>query len=430
MTFIYIETSGCSANFADSEQMAGLLKQAQFEITDQLEEADVVIFNTCTVKSPTESAFFTRLDQVKKQFPHKAIIIAGCISQTDPKKLKGYPLLGTKQIHRVVEIVEEALHENIVQMLETGEMPPLNLPRLRKNPAVYIIPISRGCLGACTFCKTKAARGNLISYPIENIKKEAETALAEGVKEIWLTSQDTGCYGFDLNSSTNSNLNLAKLLKELVSLPQDFKIRVGMMNPNHLLKYKEEFLEVFSSSKIFKFVHLPLQSGDDQILKSMRRNYTVEEYKELVKAIRTGFPEVTLATDIIVGFPGETEGQNWNSLTLLRQLSPEVINISRFWPRPGTKAAELKTLDTEIVQHRSRIIADVCRNISKLRNERWLDWEGEIIIDEKGKEPNQWVGRNFSYKPVLIEGDQRLGDIIKVKIKKAADWDLRGEIIV
>lgn len=430
MTTIYIETSGCSHNFADSEQMAGLLKQAHFELTENIEEADVILFNTCTVKSPTESAFFTRLDQVKKQFPHKAIIIAGCISQTDPKKLRGYPLLGTKQIHRVVEIVEEALHENIVQMLETGEMPPLNLPRIRKNPAVYIIPISRGCLGACTFCKTKAARGNLISYPLENITKEAEIALADGVKEIWLTSQDTGCYGFDLNSSTNLNLNLAKLLKELVSLPQDFKIRIGMMNPNHLLKFKEEFLEVFSSPKIFKFVHLPLQSGDNQILKSMKRNYTVEEYKELVKVIRTNFPEVTLATDIIVGFPGESEEQNWNSLTLIRQLSPEVVNLSRFWPRPGTKAAELKLLDTEIVQHRSRIIADVCKNISKLRNERWLDWEGEIIIDEHGKESNQWIGRNLSYKPVIVEGNFKLGEIVKVKIKKATDWDLRGEVMV
>ncbi len=425
MTIIYIETSGCSHNFADSEQMAGLLKQAQFELTENIEEADLIIFNTCTVKSPTESAFFTRLDQIKKQFPHKTILIAGCIAQTDPKKLKGYPLLGTKQIHRVVEIVEEALHENIVQMLETGEMPPLNLPRIRKNPAVYILPISRGCLGACTFCKTKAARGNLVSYPLENIKKEVETALAEGVKEIWLTSQDTGCYGFDFNPSTN----LAQLLKELVSLPQDFKIRIGMMNPNHLLKFKDEFLEVFSSPKIFKFVHLPLQSGDNQILKSMKRNYTVEEYKELVKAIRTSFPEVTLATDIIVGYPGETDEQNWNSLTLIRQLSPEVVNISRFWPRPGTKAAELKALDTEIVQHRSRIIADVCRNISKLRNERWPDWEGGIIIDQQGKEPNQWIGRNFSYKPVLVQGNLKLGDLVKVKIKKATDWDLRGEII-
>ncbi|HLD72074.1 MAG TPA: tRNA (N(6)-L-threonylcarbamoyladenosine(37)-C(2))-methylthiotransferase [Candidatus Nanoarchaeia archaeon] len=429
MTTIYIETNGCSHNFADSEQMAGLLKQAKFELTEIIGEADVIIFNTCTVKSPTESAFFTRLNEVKSKYSHQILIIAGCIAQTDPKKLKGYPLLGTKQIHRVVEIVEEALHENMVQMLETGEMPPLNLPRIRKNPAVYILPISRGCLGACTFCKTKAARGNLVSYPLEDIKKEVETALAEGVKEIWLTSQDTGCYGFDLNSSTNPNLNLAKLLKELISLPPDFKIRIGMMNPNHLLKYKEEFLEIFSSPKIFKFVHLPLQSGDNQILKSMKRNYTVEEYKELVQSIRTSFPQVTLATDIIVGFPGETEEQNWNTLTLLRQLSPEVVNISRFWPRPGTKAAELKALDTEIVQHRSRIIADICKNISKLRNERWLDWEGEIIIDEPGKEPNQWIGRNLSYKPVIVEGSFRLGDLVKVKITKATDWDLRGEII-
>ncbi len=423
MTKIYIETAGCSHNFADSEQMAGLLKEAQFQIIDDPEEADVIILNTCTVKTITENNFYKRLKEVEEKYPYKIIIIAGCIPQTEPKKLKKHTLIGTKQIHNVVEAVEEALNDNIIKMLEMGEMPPLNLPRVRKNPVVEIIPISRGCLGACTFCKTKQARGNLESYSIEDIKNEVQNAIKEDVKEIWLTSQDTSCYGFDLKT------NLANLLKELVQIPGNFKIRIGMMNPDHLVKFRDEFFEVFANEKIFQFLHIPLQSGSNKVLENMNRNYVVEEFHYLVKQIKEKFPRTTLATDIIVGFPGETDEDNWQTLTALRLLSFDVINISKFWSRPGTKAAKMKQLPTEVIKHRSKVITDIGHNIFRLQNERWLGWEGSIIIDEPGKEENQFIGRNNSYKPVIIEGNFKLGQTVNVKIVKTTTWDLRGEVI-
>ncbi|PIZ51753.1 hypothetical protein COY27_02420 [Candidatus Woesearchaeota archaeon CG_4_10_14_0_2_um_filter_33_13] len=423
MTKIYIETAGCSHNFADSEQMAGLLKKSQFEIVNTIEEGDVIIFNTCTVKGPTENAFYRRLEEVKGLFPYKIIIVAGCIAQTNPPKLRKYPLVGTKQIHNIVEVVEEALNDNIVKLLECGEMPPLNLPRVKKNPIVCIVPISRGCLGACTFCKTKEVRGNLVSYPIAEIKKEIEDGLLDGAREIWLTSQDTGCYGFDINT------NLARLLKEIVAIPKNFRIRIGMMNPNHLLKFKEEFLDVFSNPKFFRFLHLPLQSGSNVVLENMCRNYTAKEFRSLVTEIKEKFYRVNIATDIIVGFPQETEEQHWETLNILRELSPDVVNISRFWPRPGTKAAKMKQLPSDVIKHRSKVITDICHNIFKLQNERWIDWEGEIIIDEIGTEPNQFIGRNASYKPIIVNGAFKLGDIVKVKIVKTTTFDLRGEII-
>jgi threonylcarbamoyladenosine tRNA methylthiotransferase CDKAL1 len=423
MTKIYIETAGCSHNFADSEQMAGLLKQAQFEITKDLEEADVIILNTCTVKTITENNFYRRLKEIEENHPYKIIIVAGCISQTEPKKLKKYTLVGTKQIHNIVEAVEEALNDNIIKMLEVGEMPPLNLPRVRKNLVVEIIPISRGCLGACTFCKTKQARGNLQSYSIEEIKKEVQSAIKDDVKEIWLTSQDTGCYGFDIKT------NLAKLLKELVQVPGKFKIRVGMMNPDHLVKFRDEFFEIFANEKIFKFLHIPLQSGSNKVLENMNRNYVVEEFNYLVKLIKDKFPQTTFATDIIVGFPGETDEDNWQTVTTIRQSSFDVINLSKFWSRPGTKAARMKQLPTEVIKHRSKVITDICHNIFRLQNERWLGWEGSIIIDEVGKEENQFIGRNFSYKPIIVEGSFKLGQIVKVKIVKTTTWDLRGEVV-
>ncbi|MBI4980151.1 tRNA (N(6)-L-threonylcarbamoyladenosine(37)-C(2))-methylthiotransferase [Candidatus Woesearchaeota archaeon] len=423
MTNIYIHTSGCSHNFADSEQMAGLLKQAGFDIVDNIEDAYVVLFNTCTVKGPSEVAFFHRLESTRQKYPTKIIVVAGCIPQADPHKLKGYPVVGTNQIHKIVEVVEEALHDNRIQLLESGELPPLNLPRVRKSPCTYIIPISRGCLGACSFCKAKFARGNLVSYPIEDIRKEVEIALKEGAKEIWLTSQDTSCYGFDLDT------NLAKLLNEVTSVFGNFRIRVGMMNPNHVTKFKSELLDAFKNPKVYQFMHLPVQSGSNEVLKKMCRSYTAEEFINLVYEARLAIPDMTIATDIIAGFPGETEEQYWETQNLLRKVMPDVVNLSRFWPRPGTLAAKMGPLPGEIVKHRSKVLTGIYHSIARMQNERWLGWEGEILVNEKGKELGQWIGRNDSYKPVIVEGDYSLGQRLRVKVNRVTSFDLRGKTV-
>lgn len=428
MTTFYIETYGCSHNFADSEQMAGLLKKAQFEPVESSEEglegADIIIVNTCTVKGRTVDKFFTRLESLKQEYPYKVIIVAGCIPQTEQERLKEYPLIGTKQIHNVVQVVEEALNNNIIRALEMGEMPPLNLPKIRKNPIVEIIPIGRGCLSACTFCKTKHARGNLQSYPVQEILETAMRAVNQGVREIWLTSQDTMCYGFDIKT------NLANLLKDLVKVPGKFKIRIGMGNPVHLLKFKDELIPLLNHPKVFRFIHLPSQSGSNNVLEKMKRGNTNEQYIQLVEGIRSQVPDITLATDIIVGFPGETEEDFWETLNLIRAMNPDIVNISRFWGRPKTAAAKMKQLPPDTVKHRCKVLTDIFHNISRLRNEKWRGWQGKIIIDEKGKE-GQWIGRNSAYKPVIVEdkGDLELGKVVNVRILKTTTFDLRGEVV-
>ena len=422
MTTFYINTFGCSANVADSENMAGLLEQAEFEQVKDIKDADIVIFNTCTVKTPSENTFFNTLEKFKQEYPHKMIVIAGCIPQTNKQKLKQYSLVGTAQIHNIVQAVEESLNDNVLHILGDDEIPPLKMPKVRKNPIVEIIPISRGCLGACSFCKTKQARGNLVSYPIEEVIDVAKKALREGVKEIWLTSQDTFCYGFDIKT------NIVELLKRMIALKGKFKIRVGMGNPDHLPKIKEDLVEIFKHPKIFKFLHLPLQSGDNQVLEDMKRRYTVEQFVEIIKLFKREIPSINLMTDVIVGYPTESEEQYWRTLNIVRETSPDSINISRFWPRPGTAAEKLKELPGEVVKRRSRVLTDILSNISKMQNERYLNWEGAIMIDEKGKD-GQWIGRNLSYKPVVVVGDFKLGDIVKVKIKKVGTFYLQGEVV-
>lgn len=418
MTKICIKTAGCALNQADSEQMAGLLKEVGFELTTSLKKSDLIILNTCTVKTPTENKFFNRLEKIKSL--KKPIIIAGCIPQTAAKKLKGYSLVGTRQIDHIVEVVEETLNDNVIIAVSYQDSPQLSLNHIRKNPLVEIIPICRGCLGSCTYCIVKSARGHLKSYSIEQIKKRFKLALRQGAREIWLTAQDTGCYGFDINT------NLPELLKQLTQIPGDCQIRVGMMNPNHVLQFLDQLIEIYKNEKIFKFLHLPVQSGDDEILKSMDRKYTVVDFKTIVNKFRKQIPEITIATDIICGFPGETEKQFDNTLNLIKETKPAVINISRFWPRPKTRAVQMENqIHGRETKKRSQLLTGIYHNIARMENERWLGWEGNVLIDEIGKD-NSFVARNYAYKPVILKGDYNLGEIHKVKIRKATSFDLRA----
>ncbi len=418
---VFIKTFGCALNQSDSELMAGLLQKAEFDITDDIEKADVIIVNTCTVKGPTETNFFKYLDEIKKLGKH--IVVAGCIPQTDPEKVKGYNLIGTYEVNRIAEVVEEAVNDNVIELIAEEKNLRLNLPKVRKNPVVEIIPICAGCLGEpCTYCKVKAARGNLFSYDKKEILRQAQHAVMEGVKEIWLTAQDAGCYGKDINSS------LPELLKELADIGGDFKIRLGMMNPNHVLGFLDELIEVYKSDKMFKFLHVPVQSGSDSILKLMKRKYAAADFKEIIRRFREAIPEITIATDVICGFPDEKEEDYDKTRDLIKEIKPDVLNISRFWARPKTAAASMgHKVKGDEIKRRSSLMTDLFHNIARMRNERWTGWTGEILIDELGKD-DSFVGRNYTYKPVIVRGNLKIGDKVKVHIRRTTSFDLRGDI--
>jgi len=415
---IFIRTFGCSLNQSDSEQMAGVLTHAGFIIILKPEDADLIILNSCTVKGPTENSLFKEI----KKWKNKRLVIAGCIPQTDKEKLKEYSLIGTKNLNQIVEVVQETLNGNLTQRLTFKGNPGLTLPRIRKNKNVGVIPISRGCLGSCTFCKTKAARGNLQSYPPNDILNLANEYLNEGANELWLTSQDCGCYGFDINT------NLAELLEQLTKIPGDFKIRIGMANPDHILKILTKLIQAYKNKKVFRFLHLPIQSGNDLILTIMKRNYSVKEFKIVISAFRKEIPDITISTDIICGFPGETEEQFQDSLDLINWLKPLVLNISRFWPREKTPAAKMKNqLTSRLVKERSRKLHHLFRELGKKENEKELGRIKEVLIEEKIK--NGFVGRDENYRPIILHETAELGQKMNVKIVGCSAIDLRGKII-
>lgn len=344
---IFIKTYGCQANLNDSEIIAGILEKEKFEIVDSEKKAEAIIINSCSVKNKTQSKIFHYIEKNKD----KKIFVGGCLSRTIDIK-KRYPfVLGvfdTNSIKEIKKIIEKNKDKFSDEKTEK-----IILPVKRKNKKTAIIQISEGCLNDCTFCATKFSRGNLKSYSIEKIKKSFEKSVKEGCNLIYLTSQDNGCYGFDIKT------NLPELLNSLLEVEGNYKIRIGMMNPWHAVKILPELLKIYESDKIIKFVHLPIQSGSNKVLKDMKRLHGVKEFVKIIKEFRKKFSDISIATDIIVGYPTETEKDFEETIKLTEKVKPEVLNIATFSSRPKTKASKLKQLSSEIIKSRTKKINDI-----------------------------------------------------------------------
>jgi len=427
MTKIYFQTHGCSTNLSESEIMMGLLKKANFEIVSEPEKADILIINICTVKG--EETALREIRKLNENFSDKKLIVAGCITKVilkEARKIReDVSFISTHNIKSIVGVVEEVINNNVIEATGKDEYEKINLPKIRKNPTIGIIPILNSCANYCSYCSVKYVKGKLFSYDMQDIKVEALNCLNDGCKELWITSQDNAAYMLDNRKISK----LSELLNEIVTINKEFFVRIGMMNPAHLLDILEPMIEVYKKYKVFKFLHIPVQSGNDKILELMKRNYMVNDFKKIINGFRKNIPNLTVSTDIICGFPSETEEQFNDSLNLIKEIKPDVLNISRFQARPGTEAAKMEgQIDGGITKNRSRLLTDIFTNISRMNNEKWLDWKGEILIDEKGKH-DTWIGRNFAYKPVIVRGDVKLGDFVKVKVNNITPYDLRGEII-
>ena len=423
---VFVRNFGCSANTADGEVLAGCLAHAGFQIATSELEADVLIYNTCAVKGPTENRIINAIKHAPKG---KKLIVAGCLPMISFERLmREVPFdgaIGPSVGNKIVDVVSRVLAgEKFVELSNLNCKPELDLPRTKFNPIISIIPVNFGCLGSCAYCCVIYARGHLRSYNIKEVTNRVESDFAMGTKEFWITSQDTAAYGRDIGT------NLADLLESISSLAGDFRVRVGMMTPNLATDMENRLINVFDSPKIFKFLHFPVQSGDDTVLQNMRRFYTTAEFKGIVDTFRAEFPYLTLATDVIVGFPGETAEAFENTLKLLEDVKPDIVNVSKFFPRPKTAAAKIQDglVERDEIKRRSTVAAELAKRISFERNKRWVDWVGEVLVDEKGKMEGSWVGRNFAYKPIAIKStDNLLGKTFKVKVIEASTTYLKGK---
>jgi len=414
----HIITIGCILNRSESQRMRYLLERERYEYVENPDEADILIINTCTVKTPSENKAYRLL----RDYKDKKIILTGCLVQHQPEKFENYTLVGIYEIDRIVDAVKNLIDGKIVKYLDVKKIDKLAVQSIDKYP-IKIIPIQEGCLWNCAYCATKLARKLLQSFPPRSIYLEIQDAAKKGLRIIYFTGTDLAVYGVDLG------INLADLLYGVRELEGNFYIRVGMANPGIINKFVDKLLDAYDHPRIFKFFHIPVQSGSNKVLKSMGRGYTIEEFYELVEKIRKKYYEASIATDIIVGYPTETEEDFKKTLDMIEEIKFDVINLSKFWPRPKTPAFNIKPLKGEIVKNRSRTVKKLFDITARERNKIWLGWEGYCIVEDKGK-GNSWICRNYAYKQIIVKSDENLlGKIIKVKIEGVTAVDLRAKII-
>ncbi|XP_028631522.1 threonylcarbamoyladenosine tRNA methylthiotransferase [Grammomys surdaster] len=425
---IWIRTWGCSHNNSDGEYMAGQLAAYGYKITENASDADLWLLNSCTVKNPAEDHFRNSIKKAQEE--NKKVVLAGCVPQAQPRQdyLKGLSIIGVQQIDRVVEVVEETIKGHSVRLLgqkkDNGKRlggARLDLPKIRKNPLIEIISINTGCLNACTYCKTKHARGNLASYPIDELVERAKQSFQEGVCEIWLTSEDTGAYGRDIGT------DLPTLLWKLVEvIPEGAMLRLGMTNPPYILEHLEEMAKILNHPRVYAFLHIPVQSASDSVLMDMKREYCVADFKRVVDFLKEKVPGITIATDIICGFPGETDQDFQETVKLVEEYKFPSLFINQFYPRPGTPAAKAEQVPAHVKKQRTKGLSRVFHSYNPYDHK--IGERQQVLVTEESFDSKFYVAHNRFYEQVLVPKNTAfMGKMVEVDIYESGKHFLKGQ---
>lgn len=432
--YIYIETYGCSANQNNSEIIKGLLSQANYQITNYPDIADILILNACIVKEKTESKIKRRMYDLAKLYPKKLMIISGCMPETDYNSLKKINskaiFLGIKHVKDIVKLINDYKEKKLTGKLQKEYLNKRNeekifLPKISNNKLISITQISEGCLGNCNFCNVKLAKGKLFSYSRDKILQSIESDLKNGAKELWITSQDNASYGLD-----KSKFELPELLNNILNLKHNFKLRLGMMNPNNLFQVLNEMLDIYKNPKVYKFLHIPIQSASNKILEDMNRPYQIEQVESTIIKFKNFFTDITIATDIITGYPTETEEDHKKNMEFLRVHKPDTLNLSKFSSHKNTEARKLKPLPVEIINKRAAELMSLHRETAQENKQKYKDKTIPVIVNKKTNIPNFYEARDGNYNIVLINSKNKsiLGKRIKVKIIRTGVHELFAEL--
>jgi MiaB-like tRNA modifying enzyme len=423
----YLETYGCASNKADSFIISEVLKTHNYE-QSKIEKAEFIIINTCTVKQQTENKIRARLKELGKKYHNRKLIVCGCLPFVTPEYITIIQELipniaaivhptNIHQIPQIIECIKETKHVQIFDEIIDIDKSCINITH-RKDKITGIMPISEGCEGSCTYCCVKFARGKLRCFDPTTILSNIKNQLKQGIKQIYLTSQDCSNYGFN-------KITLDDLVEEITNLDFKFFLRLGMINPRFLIRNFNQIVSILEKEKVYQFLHIPFQSGSDFILKKMQRPYQISQITDKVELIRKKFPYLTLSTDIICGFPGESAYDFYKTINFVKWLRPEILNISKFTPRPGTKAKEMEQLDSKEIKNRSIRLTRVFRTLMQGINEKWQNWEGEVLILHKTKKENQVFGRNYAYKNVFVDNFKgKVGEFTNVMVYKVDGFNL------
>lgn len=442
MKKVYIDTMGCQMNKSDTERMLGMLSHFDYEETKTPEDADLLLVNTCSIRQLSEDKAFSAVGtwgKWKKELGKDIKIgFCGCVAQQKAQEIfKRAPyvdfILGTHKIYALPEIIKRINNgERVCECTETNQTEDdkakdYEIQRVKGVGAW--IPITEGCNNFCTYCIVPYTRGRERSREPEIIIKEAKDALASGYKEITLLGQNVDSYGKDFK---DKQYRLAQLLTDLNNLEGNFRIRFVTSYPTDIT---DELIDtVVKLDKVCEYFHIPMQSGSTPVLKAMNRRYTREEYAKIVQKIRNKVPDVTITSDFIAGFPGETEDQFVETLTAIDEFELDYSNVAAYSPREKTVAAKWvdKYIPEDVKDERfQRLNKKIQENCLK-SNKKYVGREMEVLVENfyehKGKMINTGKTRNF--KTVHIPCDKDLtGQFVNIKITEAKTWYIKGELI-
>jgi len=435
MAKLHLITYGCQMNEYDSERVAGLLRERQYELTDDASAADVILLNTCAIREKAEDKVFSKLGELKRlkaTRPEVVIGVMGCMAQLQQATIfRRAPqvdlVFGSPAIARVGDLVERARREGR-PVLETGEAP---LVKITAKPPTAdrlkaFVTVMEGCEKHCTFCVVPRTRGRERSHPPAAIVAEVEELVAGGCREVTLLGQTVNAYGRDLTPPTD----LAELLTRVSDVAGLERIRFTTSNPYNLTpRLIRAMREV---PKVCEWFHLPLQSGSDAVLERMNRGYTRAHYLDLIAALRDAEPAMAFSTDIIVGFPGETEADFEATVEMIDRVGYDNVFVFRYSRRPGTPAATMpEQVADEVKAARNRRLLEVVERVSGERSARLAGRTMEVLVDGVSRRnPGELAGRTRCNRVVNFDGQGQVavGDIVHVRVTDALPHSLRGTL--
>jgi len=417
MAYYHIWTIGCQMNQADSEQLATSLERLGYQSAHDIEKADLIVLNSCVVRQSAENRVLGKLDslkELKRLSPDTVVALAGCMVDSEVDQLKHrFPhvdlFLKPGQFNELLELAK-ARAPKASDSFTTSTLLP-----------TAFVTIIEGCDNFCSYCIVPYRRGREKSHPIAELRCQVESLVQRGVKEITLLGQNVDSYGHDLPDKPG----LADLLQELNSIERLSRIRFLTSHPKDM---SPKLIQAMASlERVCEHISLPVQAGDDEILRAMGRGYTVQSYRELVEQMRFAIPTVALSTDVIVGFPGETEEQFQRTIDLLSDLRFDTVHIAAYSARPGTTAARRFKDDIPLSEKRRRLqkVEELQGNIASKINAQLLGHNMEVLVE--GRKKDKWYGRTRTDKLVFFEDEgDWLGQLVNVEVKKTSPWALQG----
>ncbi len=426
----YMETYGCALARFESRAMAELLEEAGWRGTGDPGEADVIVVNTCAVRLDTEQRIADRLRELASRYPGKRLVVAGCLAKARPGLVSriapGASLLAPQAVDRIVEAASSPSRLVVLRAERRWDWIPRGLVD-RSRGRVATIMIQEGCLNNCSYCITKLARGGPRSYPPRLVVEAVSRAVAQGAVEVRLTGTDVAAYGVDLPGKPS----LADLVHSILEKVEgNYRIRIGMMTPEQALELGRGLLEAYRDDRVFKFFHIPVQSGDDEVLRIMGRKYTVRDFRWLHGRVKAWYPDSLFATDIIVGHPGETEEAFENTVRLVRELEFERVHLAQYSLRPHTRAAAMKQVSDSVKKERSKRLMALIEEIGLRKHMAYVGGAYDALVTERGFRDGSLVARLDNYFPVVLHAPSHLlGRRVRVIVSEASFFDLRGRLL-